>query len=514
MKVIYTFLRLGFTLGAFLMSQISWGQSAQFKNFQDIKSNVREHIYTLASDAMKGRLVGTEENLAAGEYIAHCFADIGLEEYNGSSYYHYFSQPLMGPAGRVLDSVDACNVIGLLSGKDPVLKHEYIVLGAHFDHLGCKDSVVYNGADDNASGVAALLEVARYLKKHEDQLARTVVFAAFDGEEQGLWGSTRFVEDTLVPLAAIKVMFSMDMVGYYAKSEALQLVGLKTLDEETNKLIDKGIATAPNVLRIKKSGFEQSVFGATDTQPFAKKQVPTIYVTTGLKSPYHKPEDDPELIDLGGLADISQTMGTVVLSLASAAHVEGSGRFATSHHLPNHAFFYGASVGVGTNSLHFSQGALDGKPGFASFIGADFSYLYRGQFEVFASALVEQARARFATQAGNVATSKWDFFSVGVPVGVRVHLPSFSNSPVGGYVGLLGYYRVHFAGRDNGNAMDFAQKFNRHEGGMGFEIGLRAGDYRLTFRELYGLSNLLKPGYVSHYQIKNRTSLVVLSYIF
>jgi len=119
----------------FLLSVLLLGQEAD--SHTKLRMRLRDHVNYLASDSLGGRLIGTEGNLIAGEYIADCFASIGLEEYNGTSYFHYFDVEIPSAVKDVpLTVIEGCNVIGILPGTHPYMKNEYIVVGAHYDHLG------------------------------------------------------------------------------------------------------------------------------------------------------------------------------------------------------------------------------------------------------------------------------------------------------------------------------------------------------------------------------------------
>lgn len=496
------------------------GVSAQNVQQSVTQQNLRNHIEYLASDSLAGRLIGSEGNLCAGEYIANCFSQIGLEELNTTNYYHYFDQPLR-ISGYRLSTIEGCNIIGILPGTDPKLKDEYVVFGAHYDHLGIDDEVlagdsIFNGADDNASGVAVLIELARNMAAVRNTLKRTIVFAAFDGEEMGLWGSTEFVNNPPVPIEKIAVMVSMDMVGYYGYSNKLKLEGVGTI-KDAMKILPES-----KTINVRKIGFETSFMGATDTQPFAKECVPTLYVTTGLKSPYHKVGDESQYIDYEGTKDVTDYMTSVALTFANYQALAESGKFSPLHHIPEWSFFYGPTAATGVNTTHYSKGALDGKGAWYYNVGVMAQGVYRGMLELDVALQFEHIGARNATQAGTPNKTalgnlnNLTFYSLGVPVSLKVNVPNMSKSPVGAYVALLGYYRYHLSGRvgDYGNKMDFTNQFNRSESGIGFGFGLHAGSFRLGYEARYGISDILRHSYNSSWNMRNHTHLVTFGYCF
>jgi aminopeptidase YwaD len=194
---------------------------------QNISSEqLEKHVTYLASDELLGRGFGSEEGNIARNYIADQFKEAGVKPLL-DDYYHRFIQR------HGILNIKGANVVGVIEGNNPVMKDEYIVLGAHYDHLGWKveegDTIAYNGADDNASGIASIIEIGRSLVANRENLKRSVVLIAFDGEESGLYGSKRFVKDSILLPEQIKVMFSLDMVGMYEKHEGLDMKGLGSI---------------------------------------------------------------------------------------------------------------------------------------------------------------------------------------------------------------------------------------------------------------------------------------------
>jgi hypothetical protein len=198
------------------------------KNPTSLAARLEAHVATLAADSMEGRGLGTDGKVLAKRYIAEQFRLAGIEPL-GEDFLHHLD--LRVGVARV----PATNVVGFLEGSDPALKDEYIVLGAHYDHLGYDyregELVLFPGADDNASGTAAVIELARHFAQNRDAVGRSIVFVAFDGEESGLLGARKFVEDIKeIGTEQIKLMFSLDMVGMYAANRGVNLLGMGTVD--------------------------------------------------------------------------------------------------------------------------------------------------------------------------------------------------------------------------------------------------------------------------------------------
>ncbi len=200
------------------------------------------------------------------------------------------------------------NVAGFLEGNDPVLKDEYIVIGGHYDHLGFggpssrlpeKFGGIHNGADDNASGVAGILEMAQYYSSVKKQLKRSILFIAFGAEELGVLGSTHFVDNPYMPLDKIAAMLNFDMIGRMKNNELILIgVGSSPLWETSAAGFNKEIEQ-PFTL-----SYDSSGFGGSDHSSFYRKDIPVLFLTTGAHEDYHMPSDDIEKIDKAGAEKI------------------------------------------------------------------------------------------------------------------------------------------------------------------------------------------------------------------
>jgi peptidase M28-like protein/PDZ domain-containing protein len=208
------------------------------------------------------------------------------------------------------------NVVAVLEGEGP-LANETIVVGAHYDHLGRGESgsaapgskEIHNGADDNASGTVAMLEVARQLASREKKLPRRVVFIAFTGEERGLLGSAKYVHDPLFPIENTVAMLNMDMVGRM-KDDELVVYGTGTATE-FNGLVDT--LNAEHGFKIKR---EAGGFGPSDHSSFYAMKIPVLHFFTGLHNDYHRPSDDSNKVNLSGMRRVSEMVTQAVVSIA------------------------------------------------------------------------------------------------------------------------------------------------------------------------------------------------------
>jgi len=217
----------------------------------------------------------------------------------------YLDPVVTATAEIVKTRVTAQNVAGLIEGTDPVLKNEYVIIGAHFDHLGIggegsgtrtPDTVaVHNGADDNASGTAGLIELAQKLAANRSALKRSIVIVAFTGEEMGLLGSKEFVNKPPVDLKKVNAMINMDMIGRFNHETKTISIGGTGTSAEADSILK--ILEAKRDFKVSRS---PDGYGPSDHASFYSENIPVFYFTTGAHEQYHTPADDIELIDYAG----------------------------------------------------------------------------------------------------------------------------------------------------------------------------------------------------------------------
>jgi len=214
---------------------------------------------------------------------------------------------------------DARNVLAVLPGSSPTLADEYVIVGAHYDHLGLggegslapDETAVHNGADDNASGTAALVEIARTLAAGP-RPARSVLFIAFTGEERGLWGSARFVEAPTVALDEVVAMVNLDMVGRVV-DDAVTIFGFGTA-AEWEQVVDAANAETSRPLRIAKA---PDGYGPSDHSSFYGKGIPVLHVFSNTHEDYHRPSDDWEKINVEGLERVVELTSAIARRLSA-----------------------------------------------------------------------------------------------------------------------------------------------------------------------------------------------------
>jgi len=210
------------------------------------------------------------------------------------------------------------NVVGIFEGRDPALKEEYVVLGAHYDHIGFghfasrgRPGEVHNGANDNASGTAGLMALARAVAEFEVELKRTLVFVAFDGEEKGLLGSKHYVSKPTVPLDKIVAMLNMDMIGRGPIRKIK--VGGGTLNQTLHVVLKR--ISARFQLGLDLDGLD-AFLRNSDQAPFMDKSIPCIFLSSGLFNGLHSHEDDSNLLNLKKMEAIVRTMMLVAVEVA------------------------------------------------------------------------------------------------------------------------------------------------------------------------------------------------------
>jgi Peptidase family M28/PDZ domain len=276
-------------------------------------------IRYLASDALEGRGTGTPGNDSAAAYIARRFASLGLLGFpsraaacgdrDGHDCVTEYEQPFVARSvaaahAGLPSELPTQNVMALIRGTDPALRSEYLVIGAHFDHLGRSTfgaldpetpNVIHNGADDNASGTVAVMELARMFVRLPPK--RSVIVIAFSGEELGLLGSQYFVDHSPVPLDSVEAMINFDMVGRL-RDDKLIVYGVATATELPAILAAQNVAPA---FRISAVG---DGLGPSDQSSFYAKNLPVLHFFTDLHEDYHRATDDADKINVVGIARV------------------------------------------------------------------------------------------------------------------------------------------------------------------------------------------------------------------
>ncbi len=227
---------------------------------------------------------------------------------------------ICGKVGKSFDEINTQNVVAVLKGADPSLANEYVVIGAHYDHLGLggkgtgtrrPDTIaVHNGADDNASGVSAILEIAQKLASEQKSIKRSIVFIAFGAEEMGLVGSQRFVESDIIPISNIKAMINLDMVGRLADNK-LEIGGTKT-SKQSESILKSLNADSSLKLVLSPGGF-----GPSDHASFYAKDIPVFFLSTGVHLDYHTPLDDVDRINAEGMQTVADYTYRLAYKLAT-----------------------------------------------------------------------------------------------------------------------------------------------------------------------------------------------------
>lgn len=280
-----------------------------------------KHDKYLSSDKMEGRFPGTKGNNDAAAYIKKYFQKYGLKKFNGNYYQPFKIFIKEGINKMQSDSVVTQNVVGYIEGSDSNLKNEYIVIGAHYDHWGWggknsgskkKDTMaIHNGADDNASGVAALLCILRKVTKSKVKPKRSIIFVSFSGEEEGLLGSKYFVNHLAVPKNGVKVMLNMDMVGRLNAEKQIYMGGAGTFPDGVELMRQLGEKSGLNPV------IHAGEVGGSDHVSFYKSSIAVIGFHTGGHPQYHTPEDDIDLINFKGGALVTEYIYEALIAIAN-----------------------------------------------------------------------------------------------------------------------------------------------------------------------------------------------------
>jgi len=299
------------------------------------KKSAEAHIGFLASDELEGREAGFRGGRIAGQYIATCLKDMGIEplfdcyyqpfeaynrERSKRSRFSVHPDSIINIKQGVHQKLSMCNVLGMIEGKR---KNEYVIIGAHYDHLGIDPMLagdqIYNGADDNASGVSAVLQIAKAFLASGVQPERNVIFAFWDGEEKGVLGSTFFTQ-AFFDISKVKGYLNFDMIGrnnneanpthvVYFYTEANPVFGEWLKDDIKTYALN----LTPNY-----RPWDKPV-GGSDNSSFAKLDIPIIWYHTDGHPDYHMPGDHVEKINLDKVVDITKAAFLNLWNLANKA---------------------------------------------------------------------------------------------------------------------------------------------------------------------------------------------------
>ncbi len=278
------------------------------RGFQSILAkDAKQHVDTLASDTFEGRHTGTRGGHAASIYIAQQLRKCDLQSaVSPTTYFQEFGN-------------ESRNILALLPGSDPELKKEFILIGAHYDHVGYGNSqtsngpvgYIHNGADDNASGVSTILEIAQAWHVSGERPRRSIIFALWDGEEHGLLGSKHWIANPCCPLPALRLVVNMDMVGRLKENAAIEVTGVRTMTGLRRRLSHHNQHTN---LRF---NFAWIVEDNSDHWTFYEKRFPFIMPFTGFHDDYHRPSDDVDKVNFVGIQNIGRWIYGVTRDLAN-----------------------------------------------------------------------------------------------------------------------------------------------------------------------------------------------------
>ena len=284
--------------------------------------DLMHHVERLADDSFEGREAGSQGGRAAGGYLVRYFEKYGLQPAgDDGGYFQWFGQGYR-------------NILGLLEGSDPDLKHEVIVIGAHYDHVGLgtrrnsrgEIGRIHNGADDNASGTAGLLETIEAFLSLGHAPRRSILFALWDGEEKGLLGSKHWVAYPTLSLDRVRFTINCDMIGRLG-DEGVEIYGTRTspglrrLVSECNEELSLDL------------DFTWEIKGNSDHWPFYQRGIPFLMLHTRLHDEYHKPSDDAELINQDGIQRVARLLFNIAHELSDRDET-GAFRSAAGHETP------------------------------------------------------------------------------------------------------------------------------------------------------------------------------------
>ena len=302
-------------------------------------NDLYDHINILASDSLEGRETGKPGQKMAAAYIANHFKEIGIPPYKRKTYFQKFKVK----SKRHVCKCDDCdltffkrvfksnqiirgeNVLGFIEGSD--LKEELIIITAHYDHLGKHDSLIFNGADDDASGVAGAMEIAEAFmlaKKDGKGPRRSILIMPVSGEEKGLLGSKYYTDNPVYPLSNTIANLNIDMIGrlddWHSTGNYVYLIGSDRLSYDLHN-INEEVNTKYTKLDLDyKYNDEEDpnrYYYRSDHYNFAKNNIPVIFYFNGVHEDYHRPSDTIEKLDFSKIKTISKLVFLTAWELAN-----------------------------------------------------------------------------------------------------------------------------------------------------------------------------------------------------
>jgi len=282
------------------------------------QTTMKEDVYFLADDKLEGRETGTATEKESANYLAERFKNMGLEAKGTDGYLQYFTfKPKTHPHGEATfvknkedSTITGVNVVAYIDNK----AENTVIIGAHYDHLGHgiegtlhrgEKNVIHNGADDNASGVAVMMNIASKLKGKSTN--NNYLFISFSGEEMGLLGSNYWVKNPTIDTKKVNYMINMDMVGRLNKERAIAVYGVGTSPKFSQALF-------ANNKDFKLTEKESGV-GPSDHTSFYLADMPVLHFFTGQHEDYHKPTDDADKLNYKGMEDVSDYIMAIIADL-------------------------------------------------------------------------------------------------------------------------------------------------------------------------------------------------------
>ena len=326
-------------LGLFAQVDIFSDDSLKFKFANSITvTDLQKYINVLASDSLEGRETGKPGQKMAANYIANFFKQIGIPPYKYNSYFQNFKVKTVKRYGRwkwdkngvfekMLNNnyIKGDNIIGFIEGSD--LKDEIVVITAHYDHLGIKDSLIYNGADDNGSGTVAIMEIAQAFmlaKKEGYGPRRSVLIMPVSGEEKGLLGSKYYTDNPVYPLENTIANLNVDMIGriddYHDNPDYIYLIGSDRLSTELHQISEEVNDKYINLeldYKYNDKDDPNRYYYRSDHYNFAKNNIPVIFYFNGVHADYHKDSDTIEKIHFPKIEKISRYIFLTAWELAN-----------------------------------------------------------------------------------------------------------------------------------------------------------------------------------------------------
>lgn len=484
---------------------------AQIQPLDNNILRLENHVSYLSSKKLMGRASGSEFSEMAFNYIKNQFEEIGLDTHTQI----LFNNPSYK------------NIIGIIRGNHPKLRNEWIVIGAHYDHIGfqtledktyyywskteklqkvriidnniknkphslendiynIRDTIIFNGADDNASGLSLIIELARLIYSNKENLNRSIAIIGYDANELGRNGSIYFVNHGLAPYFTqkdIKLSINIDMIGHLNKDSVLYICGMESLGKPI--LAKKDFLNEYKV-EYRTEDIENNM--NFDNNSFSVENIPSLLITTGIKHYNRREWDNAKYIDYQGINLVKDYLYNNLSKIDNAKKISFN-RKNKDYFLkgPDNNNYFGINIGFGSNEHYYKEGTMTSKTSKGLGVGLFYWQTLNDFFVIKPELAYEYKRA-------NRVLGSMEYHSLSLPIGLYARYATINNS-FEISIGSGGFYSYNIDAKNNLGDESQGFEINRNTLGLHYSIEFRVLRYIIGYQAKYGFYNIIDSPY-------------------